>query len=90
MSSIRDLAKALASNPTPTKGQTSGALPVTMMRCTVIFGDAGDGGITITLGASTVQIPGVAYLTPYTPTAGDVPWVVKIGSDLLVVGTQSI
>jgi hypothetical protein len=45
--------------------------------------------LTITLRASTTQIPGVTYLESYTPSGNDKVAILDRNGDLLVLGTQA-
>lgn len=42
--------------------------------------------VTITIGAGTTNVSGVAYLRGYVPAAGDTVWLLQNGPDLLVLG----
>lgn len=43
--------------------------------------------VTITLSGDTTQIPGIQYVTQYTPVVGDVVQIIKQNGSLLVMGT---
>lgn len=48
---------------------------------------SGPASLTIRIGASTVDIPGVRYSASYTPTRFDTVYGRKMGTDYLVEGT---
>lgn len=44
------------------------------------------GSVTVTIGASTVAVPGVKYLASYSPTANNVVWMLTDGETILIIG----
>ena len=79
------VAAKVAGTPTPAKGAPPGIPIVGRQFGTVVSVQIGT--LTITLGGSSVPIPGAKYMSTYTPKAGDVVVIDHIGTDLLVVGT---
>jgi hypothetical protein len=45
--------------------------------------------LTISLGASTVAVPGFRYLASYTPTIADVVAIILVGDDPFVLGQRA-
>ena len=80
MSRMDDLAEVLAQ-------RTVEAGPVTTLRQAVVTDvDGATSTITVRLGGSTVDVPGVRYLASYSPTVSDRVMVLRAGGDLLVLG----
>jgi hypothetical protein len=83
MAGIHDLAHAIAGGPE--------GFPIQYFSGVVISVGSGPQSLTITLGGSSVPIPGVRFLDSYTPSGLDTVDVLKIGEyDYLVIGTKAI
>jgi hypothetical protein len=85
MAGIHDLAKAIAASPD--------GFPILYFSGVVqsVDGNLPWRSLTITLGGSSVPIPGVRYLESYAPSGQDTVDILKIGEyDYLVIGTKAI
>lgn len=83
MNAIGELVRALTEELKP-KGETE---QLRLRQATVQALTAPT--MTIRIGGSTTNIPGVAALASYTGRAnGDTVWVLQVGPDLLVLGKQ--
>lgn len=55
------------------------------LRSGVVVSDE-TGTVTITVGGSTVEIPGIKHLASYSPTPGDTVYMLTDGFDVLILG----
>lgn len=55
------------------------------LRSGVIVSDE-TGTVTITVGGSEVEIPGIKHLASYSPTPGDTVYMLTDGFDVLILG----
>ena len=78
MSTVRDLADLLL--PKPGKG------PMVRQWAVVTATTMSPNTVTIRMSGSAATVPGVRYLSSYTPAVNDTVLVDQDGSDLVVIG----
>lgn len=71
------------------QGETFAEPLLRLIEGEIMATDTTNGRVTVTIGGGVTQIPGVRYFVFYSPSVGDIVWILANGNDYLVLGNLS-